>query len=118
MQLELGWIDRLRKRDFKNGGWQIIMVGLLHQLSKNPRNFESCETLLKELAPLDMEPTPETARLQYTKLDVNLRIQALEIVCMLIAETKAVRIYMEECSEQMTGFRKEKIQFQRDRKAL
>ena len=118
MQAEIGWIDRLRKRDFKNGGWQIIMVGLLHQLSKNPRNFESCETLLKELAPLDMPATPETARQQYAKLDVNLRIQALEIVCMLIAETKAVRNYMEECSEQMTGFRKEKIQFQRDRKAL
>ncbi|KAE9367357.1 hypothetical protein N431DRAFT_383007 [Stipitochalara longipes BDJ] len=118
MQVELGWIERLRKRDFKNGGWQIIIVGLLHQLSKNPRNFDSCETLLKELAPLDMPPTPETARQQYAKLDVNLRIQALEIVCMLIAETRAVRNYMEECSEQMTGFRKEKIQFQRDRKAL
>jgi hypothetical protein len=65
-----------------------------------------------------MPATPETARQQYAKLDVNLRIQALEIVCMLIAETKAVRHYMEECSEQMTGFRKEKIQFQRDRKAL
>jgi hypothetical protein len=118
MQVEIGWIDRLRKRDFKNGGWQIIMVGLLHQLSKSPRNFESCEILLKELAPLDMPPTSETARQQYAKLDVNLRIQALQIVCMLIAETKAVRNYMEECSEQMTTFRKEKIQFQRDRKAL
>ena len=118
MQVDIGWIDRLRKRDFKNGGWQIIIVGLLHQLSKNPRNFESCETLLKELAPLNMPPTPDTARQQYSKLDVNLRIQALQILCMLCAETKAVRGYMEECSEQMTGFRKEKIQFQRDRKAL
>jgi hypothetical protein len=118
MQLEIGWIDRLRKRDFKNGGWQIIMIGLLYQLSKSPRRFEACETLLKELAPLNMDPTPETARLQYAKLDVNLRIQALQIVCMLTAETKAIRGYMEDCSEHMTGFRKEKIQFQRDRKAL
>ena len=118
MEAEVGWVERLRKRDFKHGGWQIIMVGLLHQLSKSPRYFESCETLLKELAPLSMPATPDTARRQYAKLDVNLRIQALEIVCILCAETKAVRGFMEECSEQMTGFRKEKIQFQRERKQL
>jgi hypothetical protein len=118
MQAEIDWIDRLRKRDFKNGGWEIIMVGLFNQLSKNPRYLDSCETLLKELAPLDMEPDQETARQQYTRLDVNIRIQALQILCMLTAETKAIRGYMEECSEQMTSFRKEKIQFQRDRKQL
>jgi len=118
MQLEIGWIDRLRKRDFKNGGWQSIMIGLLYQLSKSPRHFETCETLLEELAPLDMDATPETARIQYAKLDVNLRIQALQIVCMLTAGTKAIRGYMEECSEQMTGFRKEKIGHQRERKNL
>ena len=110
------WIDRLRKRDFRDGGWQIIMVGLLHQLSKNPRHEKPCEELLKQLAPVDMEPTQETARLQYARLDINLRIRALQIVCMLTAETKAIRGYMEECSEQMTTFRKEKIQYQRDRK--
>lgn len=118
MQMEIGWIDRLRKRDFKNGGWQIIMIGLLYQLSKNPKKLESCEVLLKELAPLNMEPTPETARLQYAKLDVNLRVQALQTVCMLTAETKAVRGYMEDCSETMTSYRKEKIGHQRDKKQL
>lgn len=118
MQIEMGWIDRLRKRDFKNGGWQIIMIGLLYQLSKNPRKFAACEVLLKELAPLTMDPTPETARQQYAKLDVNLRIEALQTVCMLTAETKAIRGYMEDCSEQMTAYRKEKIGHQRDRKTL
>lgn len=116
MQAGVDWVEKLSKRDFKNGGWQFIVVGLLNQLSKNPRQLEACEAILKELAPLDMEPTQATARQQYTKLDVNLRIQALQIICMLTAETKAIRGYMEECSNQMTDFRKEKIQFQRDRK--
>ena len=118
MQAEIHWIERLRKRDFKNGGWQVIVIGLLHQLSKDPRRAELCEPLLQALAPIDMEPTKETARQQYTRLDVNLRIQALQIICGLTAETKAIRGFMEECSEQMTGFRKEKIQYQRDRKTL
>ncbi|TVY20333.1 Imitation switch two complex protein 1, partial [Lachnellula arida] len=118
MQDEAGWIDRLRRRDFKNGGWQFIMIGLLYQLSKGPRYAGSLEDLLTELAPLNMPPTQDTARQQYNKLEVNLRIKALQIICMLTAETKAVRGYMEECSEQMTTFRKEKIQYQREKKQL
>ncbi|ESZ90188.1 hypothetical protein SBOR_9424 [Sclerotinia borealis F-4128] len=116
MEDSIEWIEKLRKRDFKNGGWEAIMVGLLHQLSKDERYFAHCEALLVQLAPLDMEPTQETAHLQYAKLDVNLRIKILQIICMLTAETKAIRGYMEESSEHMTMLRKEKIQFQRTKK--
>lgn len=117
MRAEKDWVERLKMRDFKNGGWEVIMVGLLHQLSKNPRYEKSCEELLKHLAPLNQEPTLATAKEQYAGMDTNLRIKALQIVCMLTAETKAIRGFMEECSEQMTSFRKEKINWQRDRKA-
>jgi hypothetical protein len=113
---EYGWIDRLRKRDFKNGGWELIMVGLLHQLSARQRTGKACDEILKHLAPLDAEPTQATAQLQYATLNVNLRIQALQIICMITLETKAIKSYLEECSNQMTEFRKLKIEFQRARK--
>ncbi|KAG9247244.1 hypothetical protein BJ878DRAFT_477537 [Calycina marina] len=116
MQIEMDWIERLQKRDFNEGGWQVIVAGLLYRLSRNPRQTVVCEEILKALAPLDMEPTKETARLQYAKLNINLRIQVLQILCMLTAETKAVRGYMEQCSEEMTTLRKEKIKWQREKK--
>lgn len=112
-----GWIDRLRKRDFRNGGWELVMIGLLHQLCGRPQMAKTCEEILKHLAPLDKEPTQETAQAQYATLDINLRIQALQIICMLTLETKAIKNYLEECSNQMTEFRKEKIEYQRARKA-
>ncbi|PYH91453.1 chromatin remodeling complex WSTF-ISWI, large subunit [Aspergillus ellipticus CBS 707.79] len=114
---EYGWIDRLRKRDFRNGGWEMVMIGLLHQLSGRPRMETACNDILKHLAPLDAEPTLETAQAQYSTLDINLRIQALQTICMLSLETKAIRTYLEECSNQMTEFRKEKIEYQKARKA-
>jgi hypothetical protein len=114
---EYGWIDRLQKRDFKNGGWELIMVGLLHRLSVRPRLQKACDEILAHLAPLDAEPGQETARLQYSTLDINLRAQALQIICMQSLETKAIKNYLEECSNQMTEFRKEKIERQRARKA-
>ncbi|KAE8355259.1 ATP-utilizing chromatin assembly and remodelling N-terminal-domain-containing protein [Aspergillus coremiiformis] len=113
---DYGWIDRLRKRDFRNGGWELIMVGLLHQISVRPRMEKICNEILKYLAPLDAEPTQEIAQRQYATLDINLRVQALQIICMLSLDTKAVRNYLEECSNQMTEFRKEKIEYQKARK--
>jgi len=112
-----GWIERLRRRDFRNGGWEMVMIGLLHQLSFRPRSEKTCNAILQHLAPLDMPPTQQTAREQYRTLNINLRVKALQMICMLSLETKAIRNYLEECSNQMTEFRKEKIEHQKARKA-
>ena len=113
---QYGWIQRLRKRDFQNGGWELILVGLLHQLAGRPRLTEVCDKVLTHLAPLNAEPDQETARLQYKTMDINLRTLALQTVCMLFLETKAVKTFLEECSNEMTKFRKIKIEHQRARK--
>ena len=118
MLADYGWVDRLRKRDFEHGGWQTIVVGLLYQLSLKEKYEKTCEDILARLSPPDEDPIQETARVQYARLDVNSRVRILQIICMLTIETKAMRGYMEECSEEMTGFRKEKIEWQRSRKTL
>ncbi|RMZ83037.1 hypothetical protein DV738_g1311, partial [Chaetothyriales sp. CBS 135597] len=113
---EYGWIQRLRKRDFSNGGWEMVMIGLLHQLAGRPRLTDVCNTILAHWAPLDAEPTIETARLQYLTMDINLRARALETICQLFLETKTVKTFLEEKSNTMTYWRKIKIQHQRARK--
>lgn len=111
------WIEHLRKRDFKEGGWERIIVGLLYQLSKDERKTEACERLLSQLVPGDIEqPTQQTVEEQYARLDVNIRVQILQVLCMLTTGTKAIRGYMEDCGEQMTALRKQKIDWQRQRK--
>ncbi|KAL5085358.1 hypothetical protein Trisim1_010584 [Trichoderma cf. simile WF8] len=113
---EFDWIEQLRQRNFQNGGWQRIIVGLLHQLSKNERLQQACEELLQQLVPAEMIPSPENVQQQYAEMDINYRVKALQIICMLTMETKAVRGYMEDCSETMTKYRKDKIEWQRQRK--
>ncbi|KAL7272574.1 hypothetical protein RUND412_004610 [Rhizina undulata] len=112
------WIQRLKMRDFKNGGWQAIIVGLLHQLSNDTRFAKHCEEVLAHLAPVNENPTPDTVKQQYLTLDMNLRVIVLHLLCRLTHETRSVRDYMEECAEEMTKHRKEKIEVQRTRKAL
>ncbi|KAI1810916.1 ATP-utilizing chromatin assembly and remodelling N-terminal-domain-containing protein [Poronia punctata] len=113
---DFNWIDELQKRKFQDGGWEMIMVGLLHQLSKNPRQTAVCEELLGKLVPPDEEPSRELVRDHYSALDFNLRVSALQIICMLTMDSKAVRGYMEDCAETMTAYRKEKIEHQRNRR--
>ena len=111
------WKLRLRKRDFEQGGWVIILVGLLYQLAQNPRYTKVCNDILVRLAPLDRDPTPETACAQYQDLDINRRVSILQIICMKSLETKAIKQYMEECSIQMTEHRKEKNDLKKQWKA-
>lgn len=111
------WKARLRKRDFRDGRWVYIIVGLLYQLSSDPRRRQTCDNILRKLAPADQEATVETAISQYLLLDINTRVNILEILCMLSLETKAIRNYMEDCNNNMTDFRKERIEMQRKRKA-
>ncbi|KAL9598963.1 MAG: hypothetical protein Q9219_004146 [cf. Caloplaca sp. 3 TL-2023] len=111
------WKARLRKRDFKDGQWVYITVGLLYQLSNDPRRRKQCDDILHKLAPPDQEATVETAISQYPLIDINTRVKILEILCMLSLETKAIRNYMEDCNNNMTDFRKERVDMQRKRKA-
>ena len=110
------WIEHLQKRDFSEGGWERIVVGLLHQLSKDERQNSRCEKILLQLVPPEDEPSKESVRQNYAGLDVNSRVRLLQILCTLTIETKAFRGYMEECSETMTNYRKDKIEWQRQRK--
>jgi len=67
--------------------------------------------------PKDMDPIEETAISQYALLDVNVRIKILQFLCLLSVDTHAIREYMDECTASMTTFRKEKIEWQRRKKA-
>lgn len=111
------WKSRLRKRDFGDGKWIVIIVGLLNQLTGFPRLKKTCDEILIHLAPLGQDPIPATVISQYATLNINLRVKVIQILCILSVETKAVRAYMEDCNNEMTVYRKEKIELQRARKA-
>lgn len=118
MLAKYGWVERLKARDFLDGGWQIILVGLLFQLSLNPRQKQQCDAILSELAPLDEEPTQEVARQRYNTLNVNLRIKALQMITLLAVGTKALRAYLDELADSQTNIRKEKLEYQKEKKEM
>jgi len=119
MMGDTDWQSRLMIRDFTDGGWQVILVGILmHMSSVLTKEKEVCDKVVAHLAPMDQKATKETARRQYAQLDCNLRTAALEVLMMLTITSKPMKDSMERRQEQMTEDRKEKVQRQRDRKIL
>lgn len=112
------WTLRLKSRQFKDGGWQAIVVGILHQLSWDSRFSKDAEPILVYLTPPGETPTFETVRARYSSMDCNLKAMVIHLLSNLTYETRTVRDYMDECSEEMTRHRKEKIEHQRARKLL
>lgn len=112
------WIQRAKVRDFKNGGWQAIIVGFLYQLSFDDRYSRDTEDILAHLVPIEEKPTPDAVMSRYVTMNTNLRVIVVHLLSSIVHETKVVREYIEECSEAMTELRKDKIEVQRARKNL
>ncbi|KAK5737505.1 hypothetical protein LTS12_025882 [Elasticomyces elasticus] len=112
-----GWKGRIAARDYKDGGWQVILVGLLHQMSTVPTWKTACENILVELAPIDAPTTPDATKNRYAALEVNLRISALQLITQLSIRTHGIKNFLEACLEDMTEVRKRKIEHQREKKA-
>ncbi|KAF2126155.1 glycosyltransferase family 57 protein [Dothidotthia symphoricarpi CBS 119687] len=115
---EFDWVEQCKDRNFREGGWQSSMVGLLYRLSFDPTQKSACDEILAELVPPDEEPTVDNVASNYVHLDVNLRIAALESALRLTVATETFRDQLVAAAQELTRLRKEKIEFQRKRKEL
>ncbi|ORY10467.1 ALG6, ALG8 glycosyltransferase family-domain-containing protein [Clohesyomyces aquaticus] len=115
---EFNWIEQCGIRNFRDGGWQAILVGLLYALSFDPIQKETCDQILAELVPPEDDPSVENIAHNYVYLDVNWRILALEMALRLTVGTEAFRDSLQSAGQELTRLRKEKIEFQKKRKEL
>jgi hypothetical protein len=111
------WKEALGSRDLAGGNWQVVLVGLLYQLSHAPAHKANCDKILAYLVPLDMDPSKENIRFQFKTMDINLRAAALQPLTLLSTTTEALKSFYESCSEDQTKVRKTKMEAQRQKKA-
>ncbi|KAF3924808.1 hypothetical protein ABW21_db0202090 [Orbilia brochopaga] len=110
------WLELIRKRDFREGGWETIVVGLFGQISTHTQFKGLATDILRYFSPLTEDTLLMTAKAQYRDLDINTKIKIIQLLQKLTFETPIVRNYMEECGEAMTKLRKDKIEHQKARK--
>lgn len=113
------WHERLRKRNFRDGNWQTIVLGVLSLVDHIPKYAPTIEKIYRILAPLDSPASPATALNQfYERMDINLRLQTLNILCDLLASSEMVRDHIDQSLEDSAGLRRRRLDNIKDFKSL
>lgn len=111
------WHERLRKRNFRDGNWQCMLLGVLSLVEEIPAFAPTIEKVYRALAPVDLPATASTVMNQfYDSMDIELRFQALNIIVSLLMNGTVVRRYIDECLDLSTTLRRNRLDNIRDYK--
>jgi len=113
------WDDKLRKRNFKDGNWQVILLGALSMVEYVTEFKPIIDRVYKTLAPKLISPaTPSTVLTEfYDSMGIDLRLSALHILTSLLVNGKLVRDYIGESLEASTTMRRTRLDTIRDLKS-
>lgn len=104
------WHDRLRKRNFKDGNWQTILLGVLSLVDDIPKYEKTINLVFKIMAPIGEPATATTALNQfYSRMDINLRLETLSILCQLLSTSDLVRSHIDKSLEESTHLRRSRL---------
>jgi hypothetical protein len=114
---KVAWHDRLRKRNFKDGNWHTILLGVLSLFEHIPQYNPTIQKIFEIMAPKSMPATASTALTQfYEALDIDLRFQALKIITDFLVSGTLVRKYIDDSLDASTNIRRSRLDNIRDYK--
>ncbi|ANB15680.1 Itc1p [Sugiyamaella lignohabitans] len=112
------WKERLKKRMFKDGGWQQIAISVLHSVNYVPEWTEIINEILSYMASSERGVTLAAAHTGYYELSFELRTRILEILCHLVYSSSVIRNHIDRSLEESTKLRKDRMDRQRETKGL
>ncbi|ODQ82849.1 hypothetical protein BABINDRAFT_5754 [Babjeviella inositovora NRRL Y-12698] len=113
----VSWEDRVARTQFRDGSWQIILLGILSQL-EHTKHKKVIARMYKLLVPLGTNPTPGTVLTNfYTHFTLDFRVKALNILCELLIGSPVIRAHIDFCLEESTRLRRDRLEAMREHKA-
>lgn len=111
------WYDRLRKRNFKDGNWQTILLGVLSLVEYVPGYQKTIDEVFGVLAPTLNNANPSTVLNEfYTNMSIDLRLQTLRILTSLLVNGSLVREYIDQSLDTCATLRRARLDTIRDLK--
>lgn len=107
------WTERLRKRMYKDGGWQQIIIGFLSHVSYVPEWQSDIKEILDEMASLKHPLSLGSAYQGYFRLNFVEKVKILSIMVSLLEGSDLVRNFIDKCLDEQTKVRREKTDAQR-----
>ncbi|GEQ72229.1 hypothetical protein JCM33374_g5916 [Metschnikowia sp. JCM 33374] len=113
------WHEKLRKRNYKDGNWLTIVMGVLSLVEYVPEFADTIQRVYQILAPSSITPaTPSSVVAQfYTFMGIDLRLKVLHILTSLVVNGNSVRNYIDESLDASAILRRTRLDVIRDWKS-
>ncbi|KAI8971567.1 ATP-utilizing chromatin assembly and remodelling N-terminal-domain-containing protein [Mycotypha africana] len=97
-------------------GWEDILIGFINQLAPIEQ-LPEVDRILSHLVP-SATSTLEEREQAYISLSLRDKIKIFELLLSVANESYVIKNYMDECQDQLTELRKQKIDLSRERKRI
>ncbi|KAG0192120.1 hypothetical protein DFQ28_010119 [Apophysomyces sp. BC1034] len=117
-QLKIG--DNWDNKEIRSGpdrkGWETALIGCLNEVA-TPELIPNLDQILRHLVPRNNSTIAERER-QYPTLNVKYKLAILEFLVNVVNESILIKEYMEQCQDQLTEFRRQKVEMNKESKIL
>ncbi|CAO3651252.1 unnamed protein product [Cunninghamella blakesleeana] len=96
--------------------WLIPLIGCLNDIA-TPDLIPNVNDILQHLLPRPHSTIAERDR-QFLSLSLSCKIQLLNFLVMVVNESLTIKNYMDECQEQMTELRRQKVELNKEYRSL
>ncbi|KAG2217309.1 hypothetical protein INT45_013005, partial [Circinella minor] len=110
------WDDELIPVENDREGWEDVLIGCINHIT-TPDRVSQVDRIFNLLVP-DEETTLEEREEAYLRLSLTDKVYMLGMLVGVVNECAFIKEFMEECQEQMTELRKQKIDLSRERKRI
>lgn len=114
---KISWRERCQKRDFKNGNWLIVLLGVFSITEFIPEFKPEIVKTYEILCPIDEMPTPDLLEKHFFE-DLNpvRRVTILSILMNILLNGNIVRNHTDFVVEKAASLRREKFELQKEMK--
>ncbi|KAL9537836.1 hypothetical protein MBANPS3_011419 [Mucor bainieri] len=110
------WDSKELRANYERRGWETTLIGCLNDIA-TPELLPSIDDLLRHLNP-KLNSSAADREKQYPTLSIKQKLDILEFLVNVVNESTIIKNYMEYCQDQLTDFRKHKVELNKESKAL
>jgi hypothetical protein len=112
---KVAWRERLQNRDFKNGNWLIILIGVFSMCEYIPEFKKEIVSIYELLSPIDEIPTPEKLLENFChNVNAVKRVSILTILMNLLLNGNIIRLHTDYVVDKAASLRREKLEIQKE----
>ncbi|KAG2231014.1 ATP-utilizing chromatin assembly and remodelling N-terminal-domain-containing protein [Thamnidium elegans] len=116
LRISQKWDHKELRANYDRRGWETSLIGCLNDVS-TPDLIPDLDDLLRHLVPR-IGSTAADREKQYPTLSIKQKLDIMIFLVDVVNESNLIKNYMEYCQEQLSEFRKQKVELNKESKAL